>query len=343
MIKTIKRIDVCYSNASVIVTPVQNDAGSRFLAVMLTAEGERYDIPTDCTVQLAVRKPDGTETLTAAIVEDNKVIAELTNQTLAVKGIADAQIVIRSGAAVLKTPPFKFNIHEQIISDKIAESTDEFTALSELLKNYKEVISASENKLDKSGGTMTGDIDMGENTVVNVPIPKNDGDVANKQYVDSKAVSGESVHRIRRIELGAGETAQQLTVSTDESGSPLNLNIAFITAHFVFDAADTNAVIRMRTSAADGRYFILQSGVSRKSGSITVGGQATAFGGKIVSDFAYQVGVNQGTAKSTGNYTTISSIANKGSNIPSIEAWLYDTAAQYITLKEGSFIEIWGC
>lgn len=183
--------------------------------------------------------------------------------------------------------------------------------------------------------------DTSENPVQNKVIMNTFEDFADQ--INTAFNNINPIRKIRRIELGAGETAQQLTVSTDESGSPLNLNIAFITAHFVFAAADTNAVIRMRTSAADGRYFILQSGVSRKSGSITVGGQATAFGGKIVSDFVYQVGVNQGTAKSTGNYTTISSIANKDSNIPSIETWLYDAAAQYITLKEGSFIEIWGC
>ncbi len=343
MIKTIKKIDVCYSNASVIVTPVQNDAGSRFLVAVLTSEGERYDLPTGCTVQLAVRKPDSTETLTAAICENNTVVAELTNQTLAVKGIADAQIIICSGESVLKTPPFKLNIYEQIISDDTVESTDEFSALSSLLKNYQQVISAVENKLDKSGGTMSGNIDMGGNTVVNVMIPQNGGDVANKEYVDGATSGINVIKKIRRIELGAGETASQLTVSTDENNKPVNLNIAYITAHFIFEATDTNATIRIRTSLADGRYFILQSGVSRKSGSITAGGHATAFGGKIISDFSYQVGVNQGITKATGNYSTVSSGAIINANIPSVEAWLYDASNQYITLQAGSFLEVWGC
>lgn len=145
MVEVIKRIDLCYSNASVILTPVQNDAGSRFLIASLTSEGEPYTIPEGCTVQLAVRKPDGTKTLTAASVKDNMVVCKLTNQSLAVKGIADAQIILYNGLAVLKTPSFKLNILEQIVSDDTIVSTDEFTALSEIMKNYQEISTEVKN------------------------------------------------------------------------------------------------------------------------------------------------------------------------------------------------------
>lgn len=145
MVEVLKRIDLCHSNASVIITPVQNDAGSRFLVALLTSEGEPYTIPEGCTVQLAVRKPDGTKTLTAASVKDNTVVCELTNQSLAVKGIADAQIILYNGLAVLKTPPFKLNTLEQIVSDDTIVSTDEFTALSEVMKNYQEIATEVKN------------------------------------------------------------------------------------------------------------------------------------------------------------------------------------------------------
>lgn len=147
MVEVIKRIDLCHSNASVIITPVQNDAGSRFLIASLTSEGDPYTIPEGCTVQLAVRKPDGAKTLTAASVKDNTVVCELTNQSLAVKGIADAQIIIYNGLAVLKTPPFKLNTFEQIVSDDTIVSTDEFTALSELMKNYQQVSEAADKRV----------------------------------------------------------------------------------------------------------------------------------------------------------------------------------------------------
>lgn len=160
-----------------------------------------------------------------------------------------------------------------------------------------------------------------------------------KGYIDDIT----TLRKIRRIELGESETASQFTVSTDENGNAINLSIVYITAHFIFEAADTNATIRIRTSAADGRYFILQSGVSRKSGSITTSGQATALGGMINSNFSYQVGYNQGTRQATGVFSTIASVNKIKRNIPSVEAWLYDANNQYMTLQAGSYIEIWGC
>ena len=160
-----------------------------------------------------------------------------------------------------------------------------------------------------------------------------------KGYIDDIT----TLRKIRRIELGESETASQFTVSTDENGNAINLSIVYITAHFIFEAADTNATIRIRTSAADGRYFILQSGVSRKSGSITTSGQATALGGMINSNFSYQVGYNQGTRQATGVFSTIASVNKIKGNIPSVEAWLYDANNQYMTLQAGSYIEIWGC
>lgn len=40
--------------------------------------------------------------------------------------------------------------------------------------------------LDKAGGTMTGSINMGANTITNIKDPVNENDAANKAYVDSK-------------------------------------------------------------------------------------------------------------------------------------------------------------
>lgn len=43
----------------------------------------------------------------------------------------------------------------------------------------------SSGKLSLSGGTMTGGIDMGTNSITNVPTPVNGGDAVNKDYVDN--------------------------------------------------------------------------------------------------------------------------------------------------------------
>ncbi len=136
MTEIVRKIDLWQSNANTVIVPVQNDAGSRFLACRLTSEGRLYNIPDDTTAMLGVRKSDETVTLTIATITNGIVVAELTNQTLAITGIADAQIILYHGEEELKTPPFKLNIAEQLIPDGTVESSDEFSALTELLNNY---------------------------------------------------------------------------------------------------------------------------------------------------------------------------------------------------------------
>ncbi len=233
-------------------------------------------------------------------------------------------------------------VQNKVVKQYVDDSVNDFAETVDKVLS-EQIMPQIEQKLDTiEGGTVSGNVEYtGDVIISNAPTVSTAA--VNKEYVDGSISGINAIRKIRRIELGTGETASQLTVSTDENNKPVNLNIAYITAHFIFEATDTNATIRIRTSAADGRYFILQSGVSRKSGSITAGGHATAFGGKIISDFSYQDGVNQGTAKATGNYSTVSSSAIINANIPSVEAWLYDASNQYITLQAGSFLEVWGC
>ena len=40
--------------------------------------------------------------------------------------------------------------------------------------------------MSKSGDTMTGNLDMNSNTIVNLPLPVSNGDAASKQYVDEQ-------------------------------------------------------------------------------------------------------------------------------------------------------------
>lgn len=55
-------------------------------------------------------------------------------------------------------------------------------------------------KLDLSGGTMTGNIDMSDNTITNVADPSNNSDVATKQYVDSSVSDKRLKDNIKPLE-----------------------------------------------------------------------------------------------------------------------------------------------
>ena len=118
----------------------QNDAGSRYLLATITANGVIQTVPGTATVSLKVIKPDDTKTLTAGTVADGKITVELTNQTLAVAGMAYCELqIIESGpTTLLKTIRFQLLIDAEVYSDTVAESTDEFTALTVALAEVNE-------------------------------------------------------------------------------------------------------------------------------------------------------------------------------------------------------------
>lgn len=434
-------LDVDDINTQFFLNVKQGDT-NRKLYMRLMEKGKPFDV-TGCTATLNAVKSDGTKLFNSTELEGQEFVYTLTEQTTAIAGSVECELVISKDSKIITSPRFVLNVGEVLHTEDIV-SEDEKTQIYSLVnkantvltqaekvdvsakraENEKKVVitvtdrNGNENSVavfdgekgdtgaqgaqgvqglkgDKGDKGEKGDTgeqgpkgDMGPQGIQGVQGVKGDtgargpqgpqgiqgpkgekGDTGpqgprgetgpsvaidtamsdtSENPVQNKVVKGyidniTTLRKIRRIELGESETASQFTVSTDENGNSINLSIVYITAHFIFEAADTNATIRIRTSAADGRYFILQSGVSRKSGSITTSGQATALGGMMNSNFNYQVGYNQGTRQATGVFSTIASVNKIKGNIPSVEAWLYDANNQYMTLQAGSYIEIWGC
>lgn len=129
----------------------QNDAGSRYILATITANGVAQSVPETATVSLKVEKADGTRTLTAGTVSEGKILVELTNQTLAAAGTAtcELQIIESEPTSLLKTLRFFLNIETEVYSDTVAESTDEFTALTEALAEVNDFKNTKEDKSNK--------------------------------------------------------------------------------------------------------------------------------------------------------------------------------------------------
>ena len=124
-----------YNENRTVYKAKQGDANSRFLLATITELGVPFSIPANNTVYLKVRKPDETCTLTQGVISDGKALVELTNQTLAVAGIAYCEIRILQNDPIedLKTIKFTMQFDSSVFLDEIVESTDEFTALQEAL------------------------------------------------------------------------------------------------------------------------------------------------------------------------------------------------------------------
>lgn len=118
-----------------IVNAKQGDTG-RAVQIVVQADGETYDIET-ATAVIYVKKPDGTKIYNTALNNgDGTFIVALTNQCLAVKGDALAELQLTSTenpSEWISTPVFILRVLPSYIDDTAIESSNEFSDLRRAL------------------------------------------------------------------------------------------------------------------------------------------------------------------------------------------------------------------
>lgn len=118
-----------------IVTAKQGDTG-RAVVITVETQYETYDIET-ATAVLYVKKPDGTKIYNTCINNgDGTFIVGLTNQCLAVKGDAQAELQLTSTenpSEWISTPVFILRVLPSNIDDTAIQSSNEFTELRRAL------------------------------------------------------------------------------------------------------------------------------------------------------------------------------------------------------------------
>ena len=74
--------------------------------------------------------------------------------------------------------------------------------------------------LDRTGGTLSGELDMGTNKIVNLGTPTANADAATKAYVDGVAIAGIGTGTARQLlQTNAGATAVEFTSNIDIPGT----------------------------------------------------------------------------------------------------------------------------
>lgn len=159
----------------------QNDRNSAKLLVTITNKGAELDLSQAKSVRMSFKKPDGTRVFQNDCQPINAMKGKyqivLKTQTLTSVGNVIAQIHIEEEDRIIDTQKFFFVVNDSLASDEAIESTNEFTIIQKAIEAGKKlegvdingIIAAgvkADGALPKSGGTMTGPLELNSNTLL---------------------------------------------------------------------------------------------------------------------------------------------------------------------------------
>ncbi|MDA1985921.1 MULTISPECIES: BppU family phage baseplate upper protein [Bacillus cereus group] len=159
----------------------QNDRNSAKLLVTITNKGAELDLSQAKSVRMSFKKPDGTRVFQNDCQPINAMKGKyqivLKTQTLTSVGNVIAQIHIEEEDRIIDTQKFFFVVNDSLSSDEAIESTNEFTIIQKAIEAGKKlegvdingIIAAGElakGALPKTGGTMTGPLDIDNNIIM---------------------------------------------------------------------------------------------------------------------------------------------------------------------------------
>lgn len=149
-------------------------------------------------------------------LEDLNIISRIGDKPGSDSGLTTEQFKAKFDEGILKIQNY---INEHLIPGIEGAVSEEG-----LLQQIAEVLN---RKLDKTGGVMTGNIDMNGQKITNLPAPVNDGDAAVKGFVEEKAL------RFRDVEI----TASSFVADTTHDDYPFRATIPLkdVTANMIPD------------------------------------------------------------------------------------------------------------
>ena len=115
---------------------------ARYLLCTLTEDGVPRKVKTDETARIRLQKPDKTYAYNDCdILDDGRVFITLTEQILAVEGnaVCDIQLTDEETGIIYSTKNFIINIDKTAVSNSVIESTNEFSALNNLIATNKKL------------------------------------------------------------------------------------------------------------------------------------------------------------------------------------------------------------
>lgn len=147
----ILEIAVDFINPSYNVSRAKHLDNSRYILCTLTENGIPRKVKDSEDARVRITKPDNTYVLNDCdVVEDGRVLITLTEQILAVKGnaIADIQLTDTNTKVIYSTKNFVIHIDKTAVDYDTIESTNEFNALNKIFQEYNSLNRITEEYID---------------------------------------------------------------------------------------------------------------------------------------------------------------------------------------------------
>lgn len=177
-IQVYRDISIDFSKCRYIVMDAkQHDSKSRYVRMTCTNLGKKINLTQEkFSAFIRYKKPDGYGAFNKCVISDGKIIFELTEQMLASVGTSYADLVIidtlktdinnditiinadgniiENNNSIVSTMSFYINVINKPVDDVEIESTNEFSALNDLLikatKDYEYIVNTTEEYMNNT-------------------------------------------------------------------------------------------------------------------------------------------------------------------------------------------------
>lgn len=213
-------LDVANCNLYKCIYAKQGDAKSRYIKATILVNGEKVTVSSDMRAMFRAVKPDGTSIYNSAVVnEDGTITAELTQQTLAVEGTVDADILIMSSdGEELSTAPFKIDVEMSPCGDKI-DSDNEFLELIKMIRRGEEVIEKAEEAAGKIGDLAALKTDAKDNLVEAINEAAESGGSSDAVLYTPQVLTDEQKKQARKNIDAASDFVVNATLNLDRTAA----------------------------------------------------------------------------------------------------------------------------
>ena len=182
----------------------QYDTNSRQARITLKMGGEPWTIPFGCQIHINVRKTDGKlADATCTREDEHTVLAPITEQMTAVTGTQLGELYFLGSDGDIKSQTFPVVVYEAVMDQARIESSDDFQALKDALRDVKTSTEAADNAAQYA--TEQG------NSARDGAQRANDAADSIQVAVDAAANAKACESNAKNSELAAAQTQQEVT------------------------------------------------------------------------------------------------------------------------------------